>query len=285
MSMDDIRDTKNKKPKDEQDGWIEVMGNTEQEDYTWTCFVREYYADSQMHVYEVGVSEPWVRHNPPYRLDSNGQIFGNGIKGEEVDERNRDLDDDNNLLMEPVGTDRVLVIDIFDDALMRQVDTETLTIADTNDMTRDHAYDLDDGIGQDAWMLFKSAVAGDYFLQIEGYGGWFGSYTVKVYEAKVPGGHVPCKPSLTIEAVDSTVYEGADAVFDIHGAEMEMTGAVVELEYSYEGEDYFETSPDPDVVETHLVQLTGSRTVVDLDPDHQRRSDRERRWFGDDQDH
>ena len=75
---------------------------------------------------------------------------------------------------------------------LHSVDSVDITIReklipDTNNMTRDDAYDSDDGIGQDAWMLFKPLASGDHFLQIEGSGGFFGSYTVLVYEAGADG--------------------------------------------------------------------------------------------------
>ena len=120
---------------------------------------------------------------------------------------------------------------------------------DTNQMTLDDAYDSDDGKGQDAWMLFKPLATGDHFLQIEGSGNWFGSYTVLVYEAK---DSTPCEVSLTIEAVDPLVPEGEPAVFLISWTNM--PAVPVDLKYTYESLHYFQ--PSPDMLGTQSTQLT-----------------------------
>ena len=182
-----------------------------------------------------------------------GRIYSNGISGNEYD----DLRPENN-------PDRVVVVDTYDDDEMEQPGTE-LPRPDLNDSDRgrgDLAYDLDDGIGQDAWMLFKPFVDGEYFLQIEGSGGFFGSYTVLVYEAGTEimyeiGADGSCEvinESLTIEAVEKSVYEGTDAKFLIRGPD-EMAGQVVNLYYEYVGyDDYFESSSPS--AGLHPVQLT-----------------------------
>ena len=149
---------------------------------------------------------------------------------------------------------------------------------DINDMGRDLAYDLDDGIGQDAWMLFKPLVSGDYFLQIEGSGNFFGeegTYTVLVYEADMVdddteimyeiGADGSCEvinESLTIEAVEKSVYEGTDAEFLIRGPG-DLADQFVNLYYEYVGyDDYFESSspsagPHPVQLTTFLQQSDG----------------------------
>ena len=168
--------------------------------------------------------------------------------------------------------------DVSAEVTVEYVTIREKDIIDTNNMTIDDAYDSDDGAGQDAWMLFKPLASGDHFLQIEGSGGFFGSYKVLVYEANTDS---PCEVSLTIMPVATPVYESVAAEFWISGSDM--PGVPVDLKYTYVGQDYFETSPE--VLGTQSMQLTGDGPWRDLDPDHRRRRDRGRRWFGEDRDH
>ena len=201
-------------------------------------------------------------HFDDFRTLYKGRIYSNGIS--EVDDDYDDL---------PTGPkddpSREVVVDTYDDDEEEQTGT-TLSIPDLNGMTRDHAYDLDDGIGQDAWMLFRPLADGDYFLQIEGSGNFFGeegTYTVLVYEADMVdddteimyeiGADGSCEvinESLTIEAVEKSVYEGTDAKFLIRGPG-ELDGESVELNYSYEGYDDYFASSSP-LAGPHSVQLT-----------------------------
>ena len=193
----------------------------------------------------------------------DGRIVGNGISGDEVDERNKDDDPETtDLPTEPAKGTINWVFNTYPNTGLSgdyvgpldpnlPTGTTTLTIDDINDETRDHAFDLDDGLGQDAWMLFQPLESGYHFLQIEGSGGFFGSYKVLVYDANTDP---PCEATLTIVPVDDQVYEGTDAEFLIHGSAM--PGVPVELEYTYMGEHYFGTPPE--VLGTQSMQLTGN---------------------------
>ena len=46
-----------------------------------------------------------------------------------------------------------------------------------------NAYDLDDGAGQDAWLLIRAEATGSHYIEIDSQGGFAGSYTVAAAEA------------------------------------------------------------------------------------------------------
>ena len=46
-----------------------------------------------------------------------------------------------------------------------------------------NAYDLDDGVGQDAWLLIRAEATGSHYIEIVSQGGFAGSYTVAAAEA------------------------------------------------------------------------------------------------------
>ena len=120
-------------------------------------------------------------------------------------------------------------------------DVALAAFPDPPDAARDlmdglNAYDLDDGVGQDAWLLIRAEATGSHYIEIDSQGGFAGSYTVAAAEAGTftPGadgrGNCPHEYSadpvavsvddddtagLVVSRASLTVGEDGDATFTV----------------------------------------------------------------------
>lgn len=70
------------------------------------------------------------------------------------------------------------------------------------------AYDLDSGLGRDARLAFRAARAGTYYLDVDGYAAYAGSYTVSVTAASSS----QVRPGALAEPLDREPGAGPDAI-------------------------------------------------------------------------
>ena len=92
------------------------------------------------------------------------------------------------------------------------------------------AYDLDDGLGQDAWLLFRAEKTGSHYLVVESQGGFWGTYTVAAAEAAdAPAvcGNEP--PRLESPATGATVDENTRPVWLLSVVDGDGQDAVVDV--------------------------------------------------------
>ena len=85
-----------------------------------------------------------------------------------------------------------------------------------------NAYDFDDGVGQDAWLLIRAEATGSHYIEIVSQGGFAGSYTVAAAEAGTftPGadgrGSCPRDPRhFVLNRQSLTVDEGDFGSFEV----------------------------------------------------------------------
>ena len=62
-------------------------------------------------------------------------------------------------------------------------------------------YDLDDGLGQDAWLLFRPQKTGSHWIEVESQGGFAGSYVIEVSDAACHSEKVAVPPECPAQRV------------------------------------------------------------------------------------
>ena len=81
------------------------------------------------------------------------------------------------------------------------------------------AFDFDDGVGQDAWLLIRAEATGSHYIKIDSQGGFVGSYTVAAAEAGTftPGADERgiCPRHFVLDRQSLTVDEGDSGSFEL----------------------------------------------------------------------
>ena len=82
-----------------------------------------------------------------------------------------------------------------------------------------NAFDFDDGVGQDAWLLIRAEATGSHYIKIDSQGGFAGSYTVAATDAGTftPGADErgTCPRHFVLDRQSLTVDEGDSGSFEL----------------------------------------------------------------------